>query len=328
LLTIPTTTLFTTIELLLKFPFNYILATVFTALLLVFSFINNVSSAVLNLLLLVTSIILPIIAIFFDTNHHTLVGTISFIIIVNAVLCFSIRIIEVSKNMKSSNNNLKNKNNNNIGINGNKKETTQKKIKASLMCLYSAILTLFWTIICTFVDHHNIDVNLAVPFSSLIFICIRKEMSFNSFHPIVYSAITSVTWWVLLAIYLIFFKGFYILKNNHYDILEGFEHSYSFSFFSDQNISIWEAESRNHSLFISFINLFLLIIPLPGIILGFLRRKNESEEVMFVLSILSILGVIGAKVNSIRYVGVLGVVIAGWRCYDIGVMNKKNNRII
>jgi hypothetical protein len=73
----------------------------------------------------------------------------------------------------------------------------------------------------------------------------------------------------------------------------------------------------------------MLIVPLPGIALGVLRRKDDSsEELLFVLAIVSLLPIVGAQVNSIRYLGIVGSLFAAWRCYDIGLTQRNSDRLI
>jgi hypothetical protein len=96
------------------------------------------------------------------------------------------------------------------------------------------------------------------------------------------------------------------------------------SIFSDADVSFWTSPS----IWLPTINLALTLVPLPAIIFSFLRRKEDSEDVLFVLAILSALPVIGAQTTPVRLLGLVGAVYAAWRCYDIGQVNQKSNRLI
>jgi len=54
----------------------------------------------------------------------------------------------------------------------------------------------------------------------------------------------------------------------------------------------------------------VVVAPLPGVALSFLRRKGDSEEALFVLSLLSVVALIGGPVGSIRYLGLVGSIYA------------------
>eukprot|EP01038_Epipyxis_sp_PR26KG_P004661 gene4661-6549_t len=60
-------------------------------------------------------------------------------------------------------------------------------------------------------------------------------------------------------------------------------------------------------------------------------RKNThliSEELMFIFAILSILSIIMGQTNSVRYLGIIGALTSGWRCYEMSQLTAKSNRII
>ena len=94
--------------------------------------------------------------------------------------------------------------------------------------------------------------------------------------------------------------------------------------FGQEDVSIW----TNNGFFTPLLNLALAAVPAPALGLGFLRRKGDSEDMMFVLAVLSAISVIGAGCSSVRLLGVTGVVFGFWRCYDLGQKQVQSNRLI
>jgi len=76
------------------------------------------------------------------------------------------------------------------------------------------------------------------------------------------------------------------------------------------------------------LNIALAILPLPAIAVSFLRRKADTEEMVFVLAILSCVSIIGAQCWSVRYLGMNGLMYAAFRCYEVGAIEKAGNRLI
>jgi len=96
--------------------------------------------------------------------------------------------------------------------------------------------------------------------------------------------------------------------------------------FPDEDVSVW---SDNFSWFTVVLHVVLLIVPMPGLLLGCLfKRKEDSEEVLFVLATASALALIGSQINSIRYLGLVGAISAALRCYEIGAINRQRDRLI
>jgi len=91
-------------------------------------------------------------------------------------------------------------------------------------------------------------------------------------------------------------------------------------------VSLWSSNTPYHWL--PLLNLLLALLPLPAIAISFLRRKTDSEDVMFVLAILSCVSIVGAQCWSVRYLGMDGLLYAAYRCYEINAIHSAGNRLI
>jgi len=100
----------------------------------------------------------------------------------------------------------------------------------------------------------------------------------------------------------------------------------SFGLFKDEDISIWSSNTPYHWL--PILNLLLALIPLPAIIVSYLRRKTDTEDMVFVLAILACVSIVGAQCWSVRYLGMSGLVFAAYRCWEIGAVHSVGNRLI
>lgn len=49
---------------------------------------------------------------------------------------------------------------------------------------------------------------------------------------------------------------------------------------------------------------------------------------MFMLAIISLTAVVGSQIASLRYLGLVGVVMGFWRCSDLGQAKRVSNRLI
>lgn len=187
--------------------------------------------------------------------------------------------------------------------------------------LISAILGMAWSIRCTMIST-ALDGVLSIPMSCLLMAFTRRgAIASQNIHPVVVAGSLMGFYWFIMGCHAIFIKGLgedSIIKEEL-----NLERSNSFVLV-DHNVSIWTSES----VFMPILSIALLIIPMPAIVLGFLRRKNESEELLFILAVLSGVSVLGGQINSIRCLGIAGIVFGAWRCYDISSFNQKSNRLI
>jgi hypothetical protein len=120
-------------------------------------------------------------------------------------------------------------------------------------------------------------------------------------------------------VYCIFIDGFGSLEPRTEDFQE------SFGMFHNAPISFWSSSLPTWLIIVNFIE---GLVPLPAVILSAMKRKNESEELVFVLAVLSLLPLVGSHANCIRFIGGVSTVYASWRCYEIGQKHSLSERII
>lgn len=183
------------------------------------------------------------------------------------------------------------------------------------VCVIASCLTLFWAGLGTMVSHH-LSGDYVMPLFGLVFLCTKRGMIFRECHPLVPVALFATTWWFLSTMYQIFVKGY---GETPEDMFEP-----QFGLFRDEDISMWTSQSK----WLPWLSFVLALVPLPPIVLGFLRNKDDTEEMLFVLAVLSVLSVVGAQATSVRLLGLVGLVYGSWRCYDIGMTSKISNRLI
>ena len=184
------------------------------------------------------------------------------------------------------------------------------------MCVMTAMQGIGWTVGASLLTH-SISSDLTVPFSCLLLLCVKRTIFSSNTHPVSLAATAASTWWLLSGLYSIFVKGYAIKVGiSHFELNVGI--------FGEQNISIWNCSS----LWSPFMNFILVLVPLPAICLGFLRRKGESEDILFILALFSVVPVLAAQCSSIKLLGIMGVIFGSWRCYDVGKKQSDSDKLI
>lgn len=180
------------------------------------------------------------------------------------------------------------------------------------ICTICASVAFFFGVLLSASDRHrNLDFDL--PFASLILLTVRTGGLMPGRHSIAIAVLLSSIWWTISGIYSIFLKG-----HDGLQFLHGFvSPDESTGFFSDRNVSIWSQESAGGISLLTYLHMILLVLPLPAIMVSFLRRTNESESLVFVLAAMSCLSAVGSQLWSVRLLGFVGAIYAGWRCYEI-----------
>jgi hypothetical protein len=220
----------------------------------------------------------------------------------NALIAISTRVAEVSREIR--------------GLRRNGDKSVGFSVSSASVCMMATVLSICWTVEASILSH-SVSSDLTVPLACLLLITTRRNMMFPDIHPVALAAMAASSWWLMSALYSIFVKGFF--HNN------GFSHfELNVGIFGEENVSFWS----NDSMFQPLLNLLLTLVPLPAIALGFIRRKGESEDMLFILALLSSLTVIGASSSSVRLLGVMGVAFGGWRCYDVGQKQGISNKLI
>jgi hypothetical protein len=220
----------------------------------------------------------------------------------NAMLAISVRISDLSTEIKMR------------GGPGDKKHSTLASTVS--ICVLAAMLGIGWTVGASLLTH-TISSDLIVPISCLLLLCTKRNHLISDIHPVALAAGASSVWWLTSALYSIFIRGYAMRKGiSHFELNVGI--------FGEENIGIWNSDS----IWTPILSFTLMCVPLPAIALGFLRRKGESEDILFILALLSLLPVIAAGCSSIRLLGVMGVVFGSWRCYDVGQKVSDSNKLI
>jgi hypothetical protein len=70
--------------------------------------------------------------------------------------------------------------------------------------------------------------------------------------------------------------------------------------FGVENVSFW----NNDTLWFPSLQILLLLVPLPAIYMGYMKSKDDSEDIMFILALLSILSVVGSGMYMYMHMGV------------------------
>lgn len=179
------------------------------------------------------------------------------------------------------------------------------------MILILALLCMIWTLLAIYLEISSIDSDVFFPVVALLLLF--EDASFLPFriHPIQAWTVVVTIWWYASAIYHLFLRG---LDNPA--VLEGLP---PYSIFGwDEEISIWVTDSW----YLPALNAFLSVLPLPALYVSIAKVKGVTEEMLFVLALVCIAAVVGGSVDCVRYLGLTGAIVAGWRCYSLHKTHK------
>lgn len=273
--------------------------------------LQNSSSS--NTWIFILSAIIPIMAIVWmvveDTLHEHLIGVIWISAIINSSIGISTRVSELSREVSGLRK----------GSSKDSSSITSSSSSSASVCLMAAVLGICWTSLGSISSPH-LSNDIMIPLSCLLLLVTKRGILVQDTHPLAITTLAASLWWILSSLHAILVVGAF---SDDAAIRNGNEFP-TFSLFSDADISFWTSSS----LWLPVINIVLVFVPIPAILLGFMRRKDESEDVLFVLSVLSALSIIGSQAMSIRLLGLVGMIYAAWRCYDVGQAHKISNRLI
>lgn len=111
---------------------------------------------------------------------------------------------------------------------------------------------------------------------------------------------------------------------DHFDAFHLGSNMASKGLFGDSVVSFWVSQS----IWIPLLNFGLIFVPLPSILLSASPSVDPTEDTMFILSIISALSIIGSNIWSIRFLGLLGLVMGTQKCNEIGNKQRLSNRTI
>ena len=238
------------------------------------------------------------------TGRENLLGILWSAAVSNGVLAVCVRSSELFREVRSRG--TAGADRRNLGINA----------SSASMCVMTSMLGIGWTFGASLITP-SVSSDITVPLSCLLLLCIKRTMLKSHIHPMALAATAASVWWLTSAMYSIFVRGYAEqIGISHFELNVGIFH--------EENVSIWNSSS----LWYPGLNLLLMFVPLPAIYLGFLRRKGESEDILFILALLSLVPVLAAQCSSIRLLGVTGVIFGSWRCYDVGQKQADSNKLI
>eukprot|EP00981_Chlorochromonas_danica_P000108 scaffold36_cov191-Ochromonas_danica.AAC.22 len=185
------------------------------------------------------------------------------------------------------------------------------------LILLLALLSLVWTLLVVVYQISSIDNDVLFPVIALLLLC--EDASFLPYrlHPLAVWAIVCTAWWYGSAVYNIFLRG---LGDG---ITVAGVAPYSI-FGWDEEVSIWV----NNTPYLSILNAVLAILPFPAIYASMTKSQGVTQEVVFVLAIVSMASIIGGSIDCVRYLGLVGAVSAGYRCYMLSSNSRTQNSII
>jgi hypothetical protein len=191
------------------------------------------------------------------------------------------------------------------------------------VCVISACVGFLFGAISCWLSRHLVFFDFALPLLSLVFYTTGDGFVVPATPALGVAALVSSLWWIMSAIYSLFLKG-----HDGLQFLQEFRSSSSSFLFEDVDVSIWNGEDEVVLRWVTLLHVGLLLVALPGVILSFLRRRNESEDLMFVLAVVSLLSAILSQIWSIRLLGLISALYAAWRCHDIGRNIRKGDQTI
>merc|ERR1711871_658324 len=186
------------------------------------------------------------------------------------------------------------------------------------LCAVGSILTVIWAIIATIhapVGH--VDPLLSIPLASLVFLTTTKGVVIDKAPALLVSATISAIWWLILALNALLIEGVGE-EPLPSDLIP------TFGLFSDSVVSVWRAQAW----WVPALNGFLMLMALPALYSSLVRHRNDSDDAVFVYTLISIVPFVSAQTASIRYLGLVGLIVGAWRCMEIGTARKRGNTLI
>lgn len=194
---------------------------------------------------------------------------------------------------------------------------------AESVCILCATFGFVFGVVTCWLTRHSVFFDFAIPLLSLVFYTTGDGRVVKYTPALAISATISSCWWVISALYSILLKG-----HDGLQFLNHFQSSSTSFLFEDLEISIWNENDEVVFRWMCLLHVFLLLLALPGVILPFLRRQNESEDLMFILGVVGALVAIVSQVWSIRLLGIVSGLYSAWRCLDVGRNVRKSDQTI
>lgn len=186
--------------------------------------------------------------------------------------------------------------------------------KSVSMVLMTTIIVFLWAILAMILQTSVLDFDLFFPAVALLILCADSRALPYNWAPLEAWSRIAVLWWYGSVFYHILIRGYAERLAEDNSVIPP-----PYSLFGwDEEISIWTSQST----YLPIINLALSIVPYPAIFIGLRKQKTDTEETLFVLALLSLVAMIGGSVDCVRYLGIMGIVIGGYRCFEINRSKK------
>ena len=194
---------------------------------------------------------------------------------------------------------------------------TRSSLDAAMVSSLSSISCIFWASFYSLSSTH-VNPDFIIPLSTTtLFTIPRGHLLPNPrHHPFATVLLASSLWWTLSALYSITLKG--IRGSAESPMIP------THTPYQDSPVSFWNQPST----FLSLLNLFFVLVPLPSICTSFLGRSGESEDVAFIMAVFCTLSLFGGQIWSIRLLGAAGSVYGFWHCYDLSLLQQKSNALL
>jgi hypothetical protein len=199
-----------------------------------------------------------------------------------------------------------------------------KRTKQMSLVFFNTLVVLMWAMAVMYFQCSDLDFDLFFPLIALLLFCCDSRALPFQWPPIYWWSSICAVWWYGSVFLHVFVMGWGKHHDQFYSI-NGVSSMPSFMLLKphsvfgwDEEISIWTSDSS----YLPILNLALSIVPYPTIFIALRRQNGESEEMLFVLTLLSAVAIIGGSVDCVRYLGIMGVLSGGLRCYEIHKSKK------
>ncbi len=182
---------------------------------------------------------------------------------------------------------------------------------------WSALIAFFWAF-CGCLYSPHIACDIGIPLASLILCTTPKGFLVSNTSGLQLALMITSIWWTLSAIHSTTIRG-------HSRAFDAFHTHYNSEnyLFGDYDVSFWTQKS----LWTPLLNVFLIFVPYPSFyfsskyidssynIIGSSSIQNgPGEDSVFMMAIINALPILLAGVWSIRFLGLLGLVVGTHHC--------------
>lgn len=257
-------------------------------------------------------------AMVMGSDNATIVGIIWATIVSSASLTVSFRAREILQIIEAQDDTTTPSSNKRVALEGVQITvpllTNRQRIPVTTIMAVNAII---WSVFAMLFHTTAIDADLLLPGVALLLLASSTMTLPGKISPIMLWSSICTMWWYGSVIYHIFIMHYehrheYRHRHPHDNIESTLRIIMPYSVFGwDSNVSIWS----NDSIFLPMLNLFLAIIPLPGLMLTLFGAESVPEEILFIFGFISVAAIVGGSIDAVRYLGLLGALLTMHRSY-------------